>query len=69
MGQVIAFRLRAQPKLQPPPDGQAQILFFTGVRYQHDDPDSDAPLHETASPEPRRGGGRKTGGHRRRRGV
>ena len=67
MGQVIAFRLQAQPKLRPPPDGPAQILFFTGVRYQRDDPDSDAPTHDTAAPESRRGG-RKAGGHRRRRG-
>ena len=38
MGQVIAFRLRAQPKRRPPPDGPARILFFTGVRYQRDEP-------------------------------
>ena len=51
MGQVIAFRLQAQPKRRPPPDSPARILFFTGVRYQRDEPDSDAPTHETASPE------------------
>ncbi len=67
MGQVIAFRLQAQPKLRPPPDGPAQILFFTGVRYQRDEPDSGDPAHETTAPESRRGG-RKAGSHRRRRG-
>ncbi len=67
MGQVIAFRLRAQPQRRPPPDSPARILFFTGVRYQRDEPDSGDPAHETASPESPRGG-RKAGGHRRRRG-
>jgi hypothetical protein len=66
MGQVIAFRLQAQPKRRPPPDGPARILFFTGVRYQRDDADLVASDCEPTTPESRRGG-RKAGGHRRRR--
>ena len=67
MGQVIAFRLRAQPKRRPPPDGPALIFFFTGVRYQHDDPDLPVSPGDPAAAEAHRGG-RKAGGHRRRRG-
>jgi hypothetical protein len=35
MGEVIAFRKREKPSRQAsaPPSGDAQILFFLGVRY------------------------------------
>ncbi len=68
MGQVIVFRLQAQPKRRPPQDGPARILFFTGVRYQRDDPDSGTPANETTPPGSPRAG-RKVGGNRPRRGA
>jgi hypothetical protein len=60
MGEVIAFRLRAKASLQnrEPPAGDAQILFFLGVRYMRlDDPQESA---ATPKPGPRGGGKRKS---------
>ena len=39
MGQVIAFRPREQAALKPARNGAAEILFFTGVRRQRDEPE------------------------------
>jgi hypothetical protein len=66
MGQVIIFQVRQQPGCAPAGGGPAQILFFTGVRYQRDDPDAgspapDTPAPHTPAPRESRGAGR----HRR----
>jgi hypothetical protein len=63
MGKVIAFRPRQQAARAPSKGGDAQILFFTGVRYQRHDPEAGSPAPERPSPQVSRGGGR-----RRRRG-
>jgi hypothetical protein len=59
MGEVIAFRKSARPsrRASEPPTGDAQILFFLGVRYvRMDDCQSHAP-----------GGGPRGGGKGKRR--
>ena len=33
MGQIIPFRCEARRRASPPPGGEAEILFFLGVRY------------------------------------
>jgi hypothetical protein len=56
MGEVIAFRRRQQAARAPSEDGAAQILFFTGVRYERDDPNAESPAPQRPS---RRSGGRR----------
>jgi hypothetical protein len=60
MGEIIAFRLRAKPSREnrEPPAGDAQILFFLGVRYMRMDDPQDAAV--TPDPGPRRGRKRKS---------
>jgi hypothetical protein len=42
MGKVISFRPEARRRAScAPPDGPAQILFFTGVRYYRDGGDTE----------------------------
>lgn len=55
MGEVVAFRMRKEARRAPANGGAAEILFFTGVRYQRDEPveASDAP--QDSSPHGRRG--------------
>ncbi len=66
MGEVIGFRLREQARRPPVEAGPAQILFFTGVRYQRNDENASRPGPGPSDPgENRRGG--KLGGRRRRR--
>jgi hypothetical protein len=49
MGEILPFRIEPRPRAATvPPQGPAEILFFTGVRYErHDDgaggPQSRAP--------------------------
>jgi hypothetical protein len=62
MGEVTAFRPRDAAS-RPAPAGPAQILFFTGVRYQRDDPTSETPAPSSTTGQEQRGGGK-----RRRRG-
>jgi len=67
MGEIVAFR-RPRHRGQVPPAGGAEILFFTGVRYQRGIEPSPPPFAEPLSP--RRDGGRGGVGRgkRRRRG-
>ena len=71
MGQVINFRAAAsadQPRSALSASSGAQILFFTGVRYQRHEPaDLIAPITDTFSPP---GGGMDGAGRgkRKRRG-
>lgn len=67
MGQVIAFQTRARSarKSSETPSGDAQILFFLGVRYMRMDDALAAQLSESAQktrrgsgPRKRRGGAR-----------
>lgn len=63
MGEIVAFR-RPKHRGRVPPTGGAEILFFTGVRYQRGIEPAPPPLAEPRPPR-RDGGG---GGKRRRRG-
>jgi len=67
MGEIIAIRAQKRRSQVAPPGG-AEILFFTGVRYQRAVDETPPPLDEPRSPEAdgRRGG--VGGGKRRRRG-
>ena len=38
MGEVVVFRPQRRVERAPSGEGEAQILLFTGVRYQRDDP-------------------------------
>ena len=64
MGQVIAFRPREPSDRAPSDERAAEILFFTGVRYERHEREAKAP--DPLSPDERRGRGRL--GRRRRRG-
>jgi hypothetical protein len=64
MGQVIAFRQREPGGRATVERSAAEILFFTGVRYERHDSEAKAP--EPNSPDEGRGRGRL--GRRRRRG-
>jgi hypothetical protein len=66
MGDVIAFRPQANSGRGRRPDGCAQILFFTGVRYHRDDA-AERPSRSRPSPPKKRGAGRSLGGGKRRR--
>ncbi len=35
MTNIVAFRKDSSMKRKPPPAGSAEVLFFTGVRYEH----------------------------------
>ena len=64
MGEVIAFKASAKHarRAATPPDGDAQILFFLGVRYMR----MDEWMNLSArAPDSR--GGQPTGGKKRRR--
>ena len=66
MGEIIAFR-RRKHRDWVPLGGGAEILFFTGVRYQRGIEPAPPPLAEPRSP--RQDGGRGgVGGGKRRRG-
>jgi hypothetical protein len=43
MGEIIAFGARSRAAAPPPAPGEAQILFFLGVRYVRDEPTKPAP--------------------------
>ncbi|OAI31202.1 hypothetical protein A1351_05985 [Methylosinus sp. R-45379] len=59
MGELIAFSSKARPAPQAPPAvGEAQILFFLGVRYVRP---------EDAATKTPGGGGKATGGGRKRK--
>lgn len=64
MGEVVAFQMRAKPArpASEPPTGDAQILFFLGVRYMRAEPDA-----ATLSPDHGHGpqGGKKRKGRKR----
>ena len=64
MGKVIVFRPPDAAPRRAGEGGRAQILFFTGVRYQRDDPDAGAPEPISPAPAPRA----SHGGRRRRKG-
>jgi hypothetical protein len=51
MGEIIAFGARSRAAARPPAAGEAQILFFLGVRYVRDEP--------KRSPRARGGGGKR----------
>lgn len=57
MGEVVAFRMREKVSRNEiaPPDGEAQILFFLGVRYARMDDPKDS--GETLSPDHGAGNG------------
>jgi hypothetical protein len=63
MGKVIAFQPRARGA-SIAPEGDAQILFFLGVRYVRTE---DAFVNPAAKPGPESCGARPGGGKRRRR--
>jgi hypothetical protein len=65
MGQLIAFRPR-EPSGAASEQGAAEILFFTGVRYQRHDAEPSSSAPDPKAPEERSGRGRL--GRRRRRG-
>lgn len=67
MGEIVAFR-GPKNRARIPPHGGADILFFTGVRYQRGVEPAPSPIAEPRSP--RRDGGRGGigGGKRGRRG-
>jgi hypothetical protein len=67
MGEIVAFR-RPKHNYQVPPKGGAEILFFTGVRYQRGIEHASSPVSEPRSPEQGGGSGGVGGGKRRRRG-
>ncbi|HEY8261625.1 MAG TPA: hypothetical protein VIG55_10475 [Methylosinus sp.] len=52
MGEIIAFGARSRAAARPPAAGEAQILFFLGVRYVRDEPTK-------RSPRARGGGGKR----------
>jgi hypothetical protein len=60
MGEVVAFRMRARKPREDsaPPSGDAQILFFLGVRYARIEDPADA---QGVAPDEGRGphGGKK----------
>lgn len=66
MGDIISFRPRELTGGPPADLGPANILFFTGVRYQRDDAHTVRPAPKPSAPADNRGG--KLGGRRRRRG-
>jgi hypothetical protein len=47
MSEVIRFQPAKAPRHSPPDDRGAQILFFTGVRYQRMSDDQRAPARQT----------------------
>ncbi|WP_159730795.1 hypothetical protein [Methylosinus sp. Ce-a6] len=60
MGEIIAFSFKARPAAAAPPIvGEAQILFFLGVRYVR--------LDGTATNAPSGTGGAATSGGRKRK--
>jgi len=65
MGEIVAFRQRAASASPAPirPDGEAQILFFLGVRYvRMDEAQETAPRDEMGGahdPRTNRGGKRR----------
>jgi hypothetical protein len=56
MGELISFQREARRRLTTaPPDGEAQILFFTGVRYcRVDDDDQESRKTRRTTPRSRR---------------
>ena len=68
MGELILFRAAAGPRKESAERGDAaQILFFTGVRYQRA-PEATVGSHGDDSDAPRSGGVGGAGGRRKRRG-
>ena len=69
MGELLLFRpVGGQDRKSPRTRGEAaQILFFTGVRYQRAEPASPALASDTSAP-PSGGMGGAGGGRRKRRG-
>jgi hypothetical protein len=68
MGELILFRPAARPRKASAEHSEAaQILFFTGVRYQRA-PEPAARLAGDDSDAPRSGGVGAGGGRRKRRG-
>lgn len=67
MGEIIAFQTPKR-RCRVAPSGGAQILFFTGVRYQRGIEDGPSPIAEPGSPREDGRRGRVGGGKRRRRG-
>jgi hypothetical protein len=67
MGEVVAFRLRAKSSREPraTPSGDAQILFFLGVRYARMDEPHGA--CETAAPDRGQGRGHGPSGGKKRK--
>jgi len=61
MGEVMAFRPRDEGARGPAREGAAQILFFTGVRYQRDDAHAAAPAPQRPPRQANRGGRRRRG--------
>ncbi len=70
MGQVVAFRPEERSRREPGraarDEGAAEILFFTGVRYQRDDAEPASNVPDPNASGERSGRGRL--GRRRRRG-
>lgn len=58
MGEVVAFRIRERESRQAsePPTGDAQILFFLGVRYMRmeEPPETLGPLAAAGAGRPRK---------------
>jgi hypothetical protein len=52
MGEIIKLSARPRAAASPPAPGEAQILFFLGVRYVRDEP-------TRRSPRARGGGGKR----------
>ena len=62
MNELIRFRPTRRLRRSPPDDRGAQILFFTGVRYQRMTEDARAPGPHTSCVAPRQGEGGVIGG-------
>ena len=63
MGEILALRTPRHLVTTPAPERDAEILFFTGIRYErmsdaaqgHGLPDSRQPTESRDPPDPRRG--------------
>ena len=66
MGDLILFRPAGEARPGAPPSGGAEIVFFTGVRYERA---REAPDAARPPDLPRAGGKGRIGRNRRRRGA
>ena len=66
MGDLILFRPAGEARRATAPSGGAQILFFTGVRYERAGKEPEAARPPDL---PRAGGKGRVGRNRRRRGA